>query len=376
VIRGVVGATLSIACLAVASCGGDDASSTDDSDTSATTPPVTSEPTSATETTIATTIESTSAITTEPVTSVAPDTTVALDALPEELVIDDIAGVTSIDAEPFPDWVTIAGGAAWVANVGTGVVGYDLTTAEPLFDVAVGNAICLAMDATPDALWVGNCETTQLVRINTGDGTIAATIDLPFDAIIEESSIAASETAVWILSSGPGAEIARVDPATNTVVMTFEAPLGASALRYFEDALWASDSVNEVVHRLDVNSGAEVATIDVGDGARFLAVGEGAVWVMNNRAGTVSQIDPVSNTVAATIVVSEHEVNGGDIAVGGGFVWARVSDVVLAQIDPATATVVARYGPSAGSGSVAADDAAVWVSAHDDFRVWRIPIDG
>jgi len=75
----------------------------------------------------------------------------------------------------------------------------------------------------------------------------------------------------------------------------------------------------------------------------------------------------------ATISVGAGSSSGGDIAVGGGDVWARLSDSLIAQIDPATDTVVARYGPPSGSGSVAADEDAVWVSAHDVTTVWRLP---
>ena len=77
----------------------------------------------------------------------------------------------------------------------------------------------------------------------------------------------------------------------------------------------------------------------------------------------------------ATIPVGAGSSSGGDIAVGGGFVWARLSDSLIAHVDPATDTVVARYGPPSGSGSVAADEDAVWVSAHDVTTVWRLPFD-
>lgn len=96
---------------------------------------------------------------------------------------------------------------------------------------------------------------------------------------------------------------------------------------------------------------------------------------MNERDGTVSRIDPATDAVTATILVTAVPVDGGDIAVGGGFVWARISDQLVAQIDPTTNEVVARYGPPAGSGSVAADDAAAWISAHDVDAVWRLPLD-
>jgi YVTN family beta-propeller protein len=120
--------------------------------------------------------------------------------------------------------------------------------------------------------------------------------------------------------------------------------------------------------------GSIVAVIPTGAFADFLAVGDGGVWVQNNGDSSVSRIDPATDTVLATIHVSGRPIQGGDIAVGGGSVWARVSDVLVAQIDIATNTVVARFGESWGSGSVAADNEAVWISAHEVLSVWRLPI--
>jgi virginiamycin B lyase len=67
-------------------------------------------------------------------------------------------------------------------------------------------------------------------------------------------------------------------------------------------------------------------------------------------------------------------ITGGDLAIGGAFVWARISSALVANIDPQTNTVVARFGPASGSGSVAADDQAVWITAHDVDKVYRLPI--
>ena len=70
-----------------------------------------------------------------------------------------------------------------------------------------------------------------------------------------------------------------------------------------------------------LETGETVATIEVGAGARFFAVGAGAVWVQNNVDATVSRVDPTTDEVVATIVVDDFPIDGGDLAVGGGFVW-------------------------------------------------------
>lgn len=170
------------------------------------------------------------------------------------------------------------------------------------------------------------------------------------------------------------ATIARISPSTNTVVAQVPAPDGASALRAGFGAVWVSNATDGSVTRLDAASGAPVATINVGAGARFMAVGHDSVWVLNNTLGTVSRIDPTTNAVVATVTVSSTPVGGGDIADGGGYVWARVSDSLVAKIDPTTNTVTARYGPASGSGSVGADDHAAWISIEQQRTVWRLPL--
>jgi YVTN family beta-propeller protein len=105
-----------------------------------------------------------------------------------------------------------------------------------------------------------------------------------------------------------------------------------------------------------------------------VALGEGSVWVLNQTDGTVSRIDPQTNSVVATIAVSSTPVDGGDIAVGCGAVWARVDDELVARIDPATNEVVARYGPPTDDGSVACADHVLWISAHDANTIWRVPL--
>ncbi len=75
----------------------------------------------------------------------------------------------------------------------------------------------------------------------------------------------------------------------------------------------------------------------------------------------------------ATILVSEIPVDGGDIAAGAG-PSGQISDSLVARIDPATNSVTQRIGRPAGSGSVAADNAAVWISAHDIDRIYRVAL--
>jgi streptogramin lyase len=268
--------------------------------------------------------------------------------------------------------VALAGGSAWVAVVG-GVRKVDRATGEVDGLVPIDDVVCLAMDVGFDSLWAGGCETHRLIRIEPKTGLLfTPPIDLPIRAIQAESSIAAGEGGVWLVSVDH--ELVRVDPITNRAERdTWPLPDGAGAARAGLGSVWVTVTPTDTLLRISPSDPKTSLAIKVGDGPRFLAIGEDAVWVMNQGAGSVSRVDR-SGAVVASIPVSETPIRGGDIAVGGGSVWVRTEQDLVVRIDPATNAVIARYGPPSGSGSVAADADAAWVSAHDTASLWRLPL--
>jgi virginiamycin B lyase len=213
-----------------------------------------------------------------------------------------------------------------------------------------------------------------LVRIDARDGSVKARVTVGRRILQEEGSVGAGEGGIWVLTVSPHPTLYKVDPRTNRVVGSYPAPDQSAAVRAGLGHVWITDTINDNLLALDPRNGHVTKRVKVGPGARFVAVGEGAVWVLNQSDGSVTQVDPTSLKVVRKVVVSEQPVDGGDIAVGGGYVWARVSDALVAQIDPNTGTVKARYGTPAGSGSVAADDNSLWITAHDVDSVWRVPL--
>ncbi len=231
------------------------------------------------------------------------------------------------------------------------------------------------MDAGFGSLWVGVCsDPSTVLRIDPSTGKVLATVKLPGAVLEEEGSLAAGMGAVWAVTTGPDKKLIKIDPSTNQVAKTFPITGDAAAVRAGLGGLWLTDPGAWELLRLDPRTGRTIATVQTGAEPRFFAVGEGGVWVQNNGDGTVTRVDPATNRKTATIRVDEGSVSGGDLAVGGGFVWARVTGSLVAKIDPATDTVVARYGPAGGSGSVAADSTAVWITAHDVNAVYRLPL--
>ena len=310
-------------------------------------------------------------------TAVSPASSATPDPTPVEITptpapplpsIED-AGATRIEISPGADWLAIAGGSTWTA-AGPGIVQLDPATgARGAFTQFLG--ICVAFDVGYDSLWSASCDEPLLGRFDPTDGSVIATVTLPVQGIQDEGSVAAGEGGVWAVSRMH--ELVKVDPGTDTVVGTWDLPMGAAAVRAGLGALWVTVSPTDTLLRIDPADPTRRTAIATGTLPRFLAIGEGAVWVMNQRDGTVTRVAP-DGTVEATIAASDGPIEGGDIAVGGGRVWVRSWRELVVGIDPATNTVVERYGPVSGSGSVVADDEALWVSAHDVEAIWRLPL--
>ena len=278
------------------------------------------------------------------------------------------------------DWLQVVGDSVYTTiggPAGSSVQGIDAATGKAGAAIPTEADTCTAMAVGYGSLWAAVCSgpSSALLRIDPATGRVLATVKIKDAAIQWEGSVASAEGSVWVVTASPHHALVRIDPASNTVVGETSLPVDVVAVRAGLGSLWATDPTKGRLLRLDPRTGEAVATTAVGAGARFFAVGEGAVWVQNNGDGTVSRVDPATNTVVATIDVDTGPIEGGDLAVGGGRVWARVSSWLVSEIDPATNTVVARYGPPAGSGSVAADDTALWISAHDQDVVYRLPLE-
>jgi len=290
--------------------------------------------------------------------------------------VEDIveAGAARFDVDD-ADWIQVIEGSAWTSLSSNVVVRLTPRSGEQTASIPTADAACLAMDVGFDSLWTGVCSDPAMVlRIDPRTAKVRASIPLPGQRLEPEGSLAVGAGAVWAVTTGPERQLLKIDPRTNMLVKRFPIPEGVIGARAGLGGLWLTDPSAGQVIRLDPMTGKTLAKVPTGSGARFFAVGAGGVWVQNNADGTVTRVDPETNQAVATIQVDQGAIDGGDLAIGGGFVWARVSGALVAKIDPRTNSVVARYGPGYGSGSVAADRDALWVTAHDVDAVWRLPL--
>jgi YVTN family beta-propeller protein len=118
-----------------------------------------------------------------------------------------------------------------------------------------------------------------------------------------------------------------------------------AGLAYGDGAVWAVDSAEGTMSRVNPATHAVIAPIPVGtDPAAVTIIGQDA-WVANSGDGTVSQINTTTNTVVQTIPVGNIPVA---IASGPSGVWvANQGDDTVDRIDPVTGTVTMRNFVSA-----------------------------
>jgi YVTN family beta-propeller protein len=103
---------------------------------------------------------------------------------------------------------------------------------------------------------------------------------------------------------------------------------------------------------------------------RFLTAGAGSIWTLNQGDGTVTRIDTLTRRVTATIAVGIPG-HGGDIAWGGGSIWATLLGVPLTAIEPKTNKVVRQWiGP--GGDSLRFGHDSIWLTDLKQGTLARI----
>jgi DNA-binding SARP family transcriptional activator len=291
-------------------------------------------------------------------------------------VIDPATNAVVADLEigGWPRAITSGDGFVWAARTGDDTVVridpvsrlvLDHFSATTPLDVAFGD----------DAIWIANGNSFDSPN-PPGGGTIErydlATRRLAAIARVgpatagnaEQTVVAAGREGVWV-GNGDSSRVVRLDARTGKIASAVPETIQVAGLAVGAGAVWAADPINNVVFRIDPRTGLVVARIPVADGPRRIAVGEGAVWVIGEfpRSG-VWKIDPGANRAVAHIPV-RRRANG--IAVGEGSVWVtsntpgHAGPGSVTRIDPRTNEVVATVDLGFSPEGVVTMNGLVWV---------------
>ena len=285
----------------------------------------------------------------------------------------DKAGATKIRITG--DWLAAGRGGIWLSGQEE-IYRLNPRTGRRLVRIPVAEGPCQATDVGAGAVWTATCNEPGLTKIDPKRNRVARHVALPVSVdYFGEGSIGVGAGAVWLVTDGPdctACRVSRVDASSMEVTAEIPVLIGAAGVRVGAGSVWVTNPVEDVVQLIDPATRQLTRTVKTGRGPRFFDVGEGAAWTLDQVDGTVTRIDAKTGRTAR--IAARVPGDGGDLTVGGGSVWARGSDRLLTRIDPKRRKVIARYGPSSGSGAVIVGAGAVWISAHDVNTVWRLPL--
>ncbi len=278
-------------------------------------------------------------------------------AAPAPLASEDIV----LTVPGFADFLAVDGENVWITNKGR----VELWSRQAkLAEVAMAKP-CGGMTVAFGSLWVADCQHRRVNRIDTGMSSFIAVIPTGLTTVTGgELNVVSGAGSVWAPSDDAGM-IARIDPATNTVIASVKVDPGTTYLAYGEGALWAVSSKAQTVQKIDPATNRVVGKARLGKQPAFLAAGEGGVWVQEQGDGTLARVDPRTVEVTGRTKVGADWMYG-DIDTGGGKVWLRTTaDQVMVVVDPKSMAVLGRFGKPAGSGALRYVGPGLWTSAHD-----------
>jgi hypothetical protein len=200
-------------------------------------------------------------------------------------------------------------------------VAAPVSTATTLASPAAEATATQGVDATQEAARA-KLTATAVAQTATAGATATANASLPssgeFVAEIPVGSspfgIAATDGAIWVQSLDKGT-IARIDPATNTVVATVQvgpedgsSHAGLSDLAAFDGQVWTINKVDYTLVRIDpaTNQVAQEIAVEPAAGSDdvdpfFMLVDETGIWVTEREGNRLLHIDPATGAVLASL---------------------------------------------------------------------------
>jgi len=231
--------------------------------------------------------------------------------------------------------------------------------------LAVAAAGCIAVVARPWAAESAGLPADSVGLIDSSGGRAGAPV-----MVGSPAGLAYGDGSVWAVDSAEGT-VSRINPATHAVIAPIPVGADPAAVAVTGQDAWVANSGDGTVSQIDTTTNTVVQKIPVGNEPVAIASGRSGVWVANQGDDTVDRINPVTGTVTMRNI----EVGGGPdgIAVSPDAVWvANSEDGTVTRIDPATGTPGGPVFVGAGPAGIAVTPTAVWVANSLDRSVMKI----
>jgi YVTN family beta-propeller protein len=230
--------------------------------------------------------------------------------------------------------------------------------------LAAAAAVCIVVVARPWAAGPAGLPADSVGLFDSTGGRVGAPVRVGSPA-----GLAYGGGSVWAVDSAEG-RVARINPDTHAVVDQIRVGSAPSAVTVTGENVWVADSGDGTVRRINTVDDKVVQNIRVGNLPVAVASGRSGVWVANENDDTVYRIDPATGTVTRKVQVGARP---DGIAVGPDAVWvANGEDNTITRIDPATGQATGPMPVGSGPQGIAITPGAVWVANSLDLTVWKI----
>jgi virginiamycin B lyase len=267
-----------------------------------------------------------------------------------------------------PGWIGITDAVVVESKAKDSLIRIDSKTNKPLDPVAGLKKPCSGAITAFGSLWIPNCETRTVTRMEPKTFKVSATLSI--GAADVTMGLAATADSVWMLTDNL-TTLSRIDPIQNQVVGEIRLPAGCNDMGFNDGSLWITCLTENKLYRINPETNLVEKRIEVSAGPRALAFGDSSVWVLCEKEGKVDRIDPKTNKVTKTIELNVPNA-GGSIAYGEGWLWVTQTGFPITRIDTQSEKVVQQFwGEGQGGGLIVAGSGAIWLSDVSAGKVVR-----
>ena len=166
------------------------------------------------------------------------------------------------------------------------------------------------------------------------------TVTLSFPAKLgdREGSIGVGEGSVWVTDKQL---LTRFNAASGAEEAKIELPGEGAGVAVAFGSVWITSPRKNALYRIDPKTNAVTQTAALESRPRFLTADQDSLWILDH-GGFVQAVNGKTGEVTATIETGPLG-GGGDIDVGGGFIWATSHDIPLMRVDPQSKSLVAKF---------------------------------
>jgi YVTN family beta-propeller protein len=264
-----------------------------------------------------------------------------------------------IEIGGLPGPIAVGEGIAWVANApDRSVTAIDRRTHRVVRTIGVGT-VPYRLAAVGGLLWVANGYDGTLTRIDPRNGLVSRGLRAEPGAT-GRLALATGEGSLWVASQDN--VVARLEAETGRLVARIRAVPKPEALAVGAGGVWVAAATAATVARIDPRTNRVTRSIPIGGIPTAVATGARSVWVVTPAEGLLWRIDPRTNSVTARIAVG---ANPTAVVVSNGSVWVALGSAgTLVRVDPGRGAVAQKVRLGQPIGGLAAQDDRLWVSVR------------